>query len=100
LINKFDKNNIKNKLHNFKEDLVLEKLEDLLKEEEYNEVCKCEKCILDMSTYALNRLKPQYVVTKKGEVFTKVKDFNQQSKVDIMSTVVKAIEIVSKNPHE
>jgi len=34
-----------------------------------------------------------------GEVYTKVKDFEQQSRVDIMSEVIKAIEVVSENPH-
>jgi competence protein ComFB len=91
---------IKLKLHNYTEDLVISKLKELLEQEENDDVCKCEKCILDMCTYALNRLSPQYVVSYKGEVYTKIKDFNQQSKVDVMSVVVKAIEVVKNNPHD
>ena len=94
-----NKEKLEDKLYNYTEKLVLEQLEFLL-EEEYNEVCNCEDCVLDMATYALNRLTPQYVVSHKGEVYTKIKDFNQQSKVDIMSTVVKSIEIISTNPHD
>ena len=96
----FDKVEIKEKLHNYTEQLVFEKLDELLNQEEYKNVCSCEKCILDMCTYALNRLSPQYVVSHKGEVYTKIKDFNQQSKVDVMSVVAKAIEVVKNNPHD
>ena len=96
----FDEIEIKEKLHNYTEHLVFEKLDELLDQEEYKNVCRCEKCILDMCTYALNRLSPQYVVSHKGEVYTKIKDFNQQSKVDVMSVVVKAIEVVKNNPHD
>lgn len=96
----FNKNEIKDKLHNYTEQLVFEKLEELLNKEEYKNVCSCEKCILDMCTYALNRLSPQYVVSHKGEVYTKINDFNQQSKIDVMSVVVKAIEVVKNNPHD
>ena len=96
----FDNKDIIEKLHNYTEQLVIEQLEELLEQDKYSEVCKCEKCILDMCTYSLNRLRPQYVVSHKGEVYTKIQDFNQQSKVDVMSTVAKAIEIVSENPHD
>ena len=96
----FEKKDIIEKLHNYTEQLVIEQLEELLEQDKYSEVCKCEKCILDMCTYSLNRLRPQYVVSHKGEVYTKIQDFNQQSKVDVMSTVAKAIEIVSENPHD
>lgn len=96
----FEKEDVVEKLYNYTELLVIEQLEELLEEEKYSDVCKCEKCILDMCTYALNRLRPQYIVSHKGEVYTKIKDFNQQSKVDVMSTVAKAIEIVSENPHD
>jgi len=96
----FDKEEVVEKLYNYTELLVIEQLAELLEEEKYEDVCKCEKCILDMCTYALNRLRPQYIVSHKGEVYTKIKDFNQQSKVDVMSTVAKAIEVVSENPHD
>jgi len=95
-----DRKEVKSKLHNYTEYLVFEKLEELLAKEEYKNVCSCEKCILDMCTYALNRLSAQYVVSHKGEVYTKIKDFNQQSKVDVMSVVAKAIEVVKNNPHD
>ena len=96
----FEKEDVVDKLHNYSEELVIEQLEELLKEDKYSDICMCEKCILDMCTYSLNRLRPQYIVSHKGEVYTKIQDFNQQSKVDVMSTVAKAIEVVSANPHD
>jgi competence protein ComFB len=100
LNNNLSSKEIKLKLHNYTEDLVIDKLKELLEQDDHDDVCKCDKCVLDMCTFALNRLSPQYVVSHKGEVFTKINDFNQQSKVDVMATVAKAIEVVSKNPHE
>jgi len=90
---------VRKKLHNHTEDLVLETLAKILKDKDSKDVCTCEKCLLDMCTYALNRLPAKYVASYKGEVYTKVNDFEQQSRVDIMSEVIKAIDIVSENPH-
>ena len=33
------------------------------------EVCSCDNCKLDMMSYALNRLSPQYVRTDTGALF-------------------------------
>ena len=51
---------MKKDLHNHTEDIVLEYIEDLLKEsDKFNNVCTCQQCLLDMATYALNRLPPK-----------------------------------------
>ncbi len=97
--NNVNLNEIQAKLHNHTEDLVLETLSRILAEEEFENICTCQKCLLDMCTYALNRLPAKYVASHRGEVYTKVKELEQQVRVDLMSTVLKAIEIVSDNPH-
>src|SRR6056297_131291 len=97
--NNINLDEIQKKLHNHTEDLVVETLAKILEEKDFENVCTCQKCLLDMCTYALNRLPAKYVASYKGEVYTKVKDFEQQSRVDIMSEVIKAIEVVSENPH-
>lgn len=63
------------------------------------EVCSCEICRLDMATYALNRLKPNYVRSDKGALFHKVNVSSHQAKTDILSTVVSAINTIAQHPN-
>lgn len=78
----------------------MNRIEDLLKEIlcEYPDICKCEKCRFDMIAMAANRLKPQYIVSKQGQVFAKANALSQQSQADVLTEVIKAVEKVSKNP--
>lgn len=84
-------------LHNYMEDVIFKYVDRVLSK--YNNVCKCTKCKLDIAALALNNLPPQYTVTKKGKLFTKVKEMETQYEVDIVREITKAIEIVSKEPH-
>lgn len=63
------------------------------------QVCQCERCRYDMACMALNRLKPNYVVSKHGTVYAKTKMLSQQIRTDVLTEVVRAVEKVSKNPH-
>ena len=83
------------KLRNFMEDAVTYKTNDILKT---MNICKCEKCKLDIIAIALNELPPKYVVSQMGELFTKVNELTQQFEVDIESAIVKAAVQVAKNP--
>lgn len=65
--------------------------------EKYNNICKCERCINDIKALALNNLKPHYVATEKGQVYTKVNELEIQFRADTISALVSAIEKVSKN---
>ncbi|ADQ13680.1 late competence development ComFB family protein [Halanaerobium hydrogeniformans] len=90
-------NKLKSRLHNHTEDIVMQTLKDLLKREEFSNVSDSEEALLDMATYALNRLAPKYVATEKGEVYTKTEELEQQHSVDILSVVTKAIKVVSED---
>lgn len=83
------------KLKNYMEDIVSHKLEDLLK---LMNLCKCDKCRLDIMAIALNDLPPKYVVTDKGELYIKIRELEQQFEVDVETAIVKAAMFVSKNP--
>jgi competence protein ComFB len=65
----------------------------------FDRVCNCERCIEDIKAITLNHLPPAYVVTEKGELYNKINQLAIQYKVDIMNELIKAIEIVSKNPN-
>lgn len=91
--------NLKTRLNNITEEVVLETLEKMLQREEFKDVCKDEDCLLDMASYALNRLPAKYVVSSRGEVFSKTEELEQQHSVDVLSVVTRAIKVVSENEH-
>ncbi|HDN86035.1 MAG: competence protein ComFB [Candidatus Omnitrophota bacterium] len=82
--------------HNYMEDIVRNTLENLLSKR--NDVCKCEKCTLDMMALALNNLPPKYVVTDKGRVYTKIAELELQLRTDVVREITKAIDKVKKAP--
>lgn len=90
---------LKPKLNNITEELVLETLAELLGREEFSQAPKDEEALLDMSSYALNRLPAKYVATTKGEVFSKTGELEQQHSVDLLSVVTRSIKIVMENKH-
>jgi len=60
------------------------------------EICKCERCRLDIAAIALNNLPPNYVVSTEGEV---IKTISQQLKIDVQKELEEAIAKVSSHPH-
>ncbi|HOC08962.1 MAG: late competence development ComFB family protein [Clostridiales bacterium] len=84
------------KIKNYMEDVVIHLLYNLVKDRE--NVCKCEKCLSDIAAIALNRLPPHYVVSEKGEVYSKVLNMSIQFEADVTTAILEAIERVSKNP--
>ncbi|MEJ6951212.1 late competence development ComFB family protein [Natronospora cellulosivora (SeqCode)] len=85
-------------LRNRTEEIVLETIEELLLKDEFNDFCTCQLCLVDIATYALNRLPARYTASREGEVQTKIKEFESQLKVDTISIVTKAIKTVSVKP--
>ncbi|MBZ4652738.1 MAG: late competence development ComFB family protein [Bacillota bacterium] len=83
-------------LVNYTEIWVRQVLDEMLAKR--RDICTCEQCRLDMLAMALNRLKPNYVVSQHGSVYTKIKMLEQQQNTDVIAEVVKAMEQVSKNP--
>lgn len=81
---------------NYMEDIVEHLLPTVMGK--YKNICKCEKCIEDIKAVALNKLKPLYVVTAEGSVFLKINETNVQFTTDVINELIRAIEIVAKNP--
>jgi len=46
----------------------------------------------------LNNLPPKYVVTEKGALYAQLVDFNPQNKIDFMTEMTQAVQIVNKKP--
>jgi len=83
------------KIQNYMEDVVQDELEILLSERE--NICKCQKCKYDMMVMALNRLPPQYVITNRGRLYTKLTEQEAQFKADVVKELTKSILKVSRN---
>ncbi|NSW90966.1 MAG: late competence development ComFB family protein [Firmicutes bacterium] len=80
------------------EELVFSMLKNVIDD---IDVCSCDKCMLDIAALALNELPPKYVVTEKGELYSKVNILRQQFEVDILTAITKAAEKVKEHPrHE
>jgi competence protein ComFB len=64
----------------------------------FPDICKCDKCLLDIKAIALNHLKPHYIVSQKGELYSKVTEMGIQFETDVYKALIDAIDIVSKSP--
>lgn len=82
-------------LKNYMEEVVDSKLNKLL---DSIDMCRCEKCKLDIKAIALNKLPPRYVVTDKGNSYSKLNEMEMQFEVDVETAIIKAAMIVGKNP--
>ncbi|MFH5836261.1 late competence development ComFB family protein [Proteiniclasticum sp. C24MP] len=86
-------------LKNHMETLVDSHLPSLIKEKSH--IIACEKCQNDIKAMALNHLKPQYIMSDRGLIFTKMKELDHQFQSDIIQELVRAIQIVEDHPrHE
>ena len=83
-------------LVNINEHIVSETLAEILKKHEG--ICTCERCRYDMTALALNKLKPNYVVSAEGAVFSRVALLEAQNVADVVRSVTDSISTVSKNP--
>jgi competence protein ComFB len=84
-------------LKNYSETLVCSMLDKILKS--YDNICKCEKCKLDIKAIALNSLNTKYIVSEQGEIYTKaLAEVDKQEKINVTTAITKAIEIVAANP--
>lgn len=85
------------RLLNVMEILVDETIDEILRANK--DICACDRCRLDMSAVALNKLPTIYVVTTEGEVLKRTNSLKQQFKVDIIRALTEALDVVRKHPH-
>lgn len=82
-------------IKNYMEEIVFNQLKEVL--EDIN-VCTCEKCLLDIAAIALNDLPPKYIVSEKGELYSRINTLKQQFEVDVISAITKAAVLVKRKP--
>jgi len=85
-------------IKNYMEEIVYSQMKEILCD---INMCKCEKCLMDIAAIALNDLPSKYIVTEKGELYSKINALSQQFEVDVVSAVTKAAVLVKRRPrHE
>lgn len=83
-------------IKNYMEVLVKDILNEVIKN---YKICKCEKCLDDIQSIALNNLGPVYFLShvNSGEKTAFLLD--RQRRITVLAKVIEAIELVSKNEH-
>ncbi len=76
-------------MQNEAEQMVIQEMEEQLAD---SNVCQCEDCILDIATFALNRLKPRYRVSLMGALYAHAgedADYGQKVKIAVSTAIGK-----------
>lgn len=84
-----------NSIHNVTKELVFTQLEVL---KPRLPCCTCDRCCLDIAAIALNHLHQKYVVTREGELFSKLDAAAPQQSADIAAAIMSAAVQVGQNP--
>lgn len=83
-------------IKNILENIVLNKIDEVLKEKK--DICQCSQCKLDIACYTLNHLKPKYIISERGFIHEELKKYKElQTDIDILSTIFDAINIIMTN---
>jgi len=63
------------------------------------DVCHCDTCRLDVMAIMMNNLKPKYVVTDTGALYAQLdEEFDPQNRIDFMTIMSQACDMVKKGP--
>lgn len=81
-------------LKNYMEEAVDQMMDKVLKD---LDVCKCDRCRMDIKALALNNLPPKYVVSEEGELYVKTNELVRQFEVDIIKAITMAAIKVNNN---
>jgi len=82
-------------LRNYTEEAVKVYLDKWYKEAD---ICQCEGCRLDVMAIMMNNLKSKYVVTDTGALYAQMDDFDPQNRIDFMTEMMQAIQMVKQRP--
>jgi len=86
------------RVRNFMEYVVEDAVRKITEKEEGHTFS--EKDLADIEALALNSLPPRYIVTEKGEVFSKVDELSIQFQADVTRAVMQALNRVKDNPRD
>jgi hypothetical protein len=82
--------------HNYVEDQVFDIADRLTAADA--QFCGCEKCLTDVSAFALSQLRPAYATSDMGRAVTTVKLESPAIQAEITARVTEAIGAVKAHP--
>jgi competence protein ComFB len=82
-------------LINIAEELVRKKARELMAD---YDICKCEKCFLDVCAIVLNQSDAMYYTTEKGKLLQLLEATDYQFKTDLVVMILQAMKSVKENP--
>jgi len=82
-------------LRNYWEAKVMERTKSIISK---MDICQCEKCYFDICALVLNKLPPQYVTTRKGDLMMKVPAGTAKSELELTILITKYAKMVSEKP--
>ena len=83
------------RLRNFNEEAVTLYMDRWFAEAD---CCHCDICRMDVTAIMLNNLKPKYIVTDTGALYAQLDDFDPQYRIDFMTILSQAANIVKNDP--
>ena len=81
---------------NYMEDVVEQKMDEVLAR--YPKCCTCDSCKLDIAVLALNNLKPRYITTEAGHLYTRIEEFTVQAEIEVIQQIAAAAQKVMAHP--
>ena len=63
------------------------------------DMCRCERCFLDICAIVFNRGYTHFVNTREGELLKRIPDMNLGNHVEMMVQVMHAAKLVKDFPH-
>jgi competence protein ComFB len=81
---------------NIVEKIVWDNIDVVLKRNP--EACGCDRCRADMAAYALNKIRPRYVVTEKGAVMARALSLETGFQIELLVVLTEAMKMINANP--
>ena len=86
------------RVHNYMENVVDDAIGKMLQKPGAGSFT--EKDLADIRALTLNSLPPRYIVTAKGEMYTKLSEMSIQFQADVTRALVQAVDTVKKHPRD
>ncbi len=83
------------KVKNVMEEIVFARMESII---EKSGCCQCDQCKSDVAAYTLSNLKPKYVSTVSGELFSKSVQLDTNVENQMVLLLAEAVQLVMEKP--
>ncbi len=83
------------KIKNVMEDIVIGRMGSII--EKFG-CCQCDQCQSDVAAFVLSKIKPKYVSTVSGELYSKSVQLDPAVENEIVLLTAEAVQLVMEKP--